>query len=153
MIVQCKSCMNRVLPQANGRCPSCGNKVDCADETNRNLMVVLVSEEQEMPDVCIVCGRSTSDRIDICYKIDAEGAAEQRAYAMSHGGLFGFLMYKLFGIGKKTVAFSLPVCDPCSKSQEVKVKGVDLDNHSMTLLAHKNLHKELFPGGVDGWHE
>lgn len=62
-IIACPHCLSRVLPMANGRCPSCQRDTRAAKRSTSSKVTLRAGAP--LPEVCVCCGDPAAARVTV----------------------------------------------------------------------------------------
>lgn len=157
MIIECPHCFTRISEREDGICLACRNNYNEVSEENRDKSSIEIIEDQEFPDVCLVCGRDNvssryefSSYHDMTKEILGETGLIEKIIMLICGFLGGCAAYISKGIEtERSVRVNIPVCDDCYKSKkEIKSLNVLYEERKMKVVSHK-----LFKEALEKWNE
>jgi hypothetical protein len=151
MINDCPHCHTRVIPNADGTCPSCTKDTRDVTGTEPYVIRITIAEGQPLPPYCVLCGRETERTVKITrrgHDKRSRKAASGRIglYALALG-LLGYVFSSVIGASRKVVSLRLPVCEVCHRTDRVQVVNVDFERNAITVFGHRDFRSRLAGDG------
>jgi hypothetical protein len=151
MIVECPHCHTRVLPKSGDICPACGSATKHTADTVTTDTTLAVRPGMAFPPICIVCGKEQSRYHTITRRQYVASDSSNRDSSLGMGlllGVFGLLLRLPFLRSARSVAVEVPICRECEKFAKDRLRYVNFEESTMTLIVHRNVTEGLSRRGV-----
>jgi hypothetical protein len=150
MIADCPHCFLRVLPSADGFCPSCGQNT--LHEPSRPLVAVTISTTTRFPQNCHRCNAHTRDVATVSAHFSAEHFVEDK-----HGavrillGLFSFFLLPItLVLGQESgtrrtygrIDYEIPTCPDCRASETRIIESIP-EQSKIRIAVHRDFATKL----------
>ena len=145
MLEDCPHCYTRMIPMADGRCPSCQGDTDDCSSYDPDLAMVTVAQRQTLPNCCLVCGQTTDREVVLTL---GSGSDVGTNIAISIAGialslLAGFGFAKTGGGDKQHMTIRVPVCPRCKGHPRLEPRHLDFQNYQAKFLAHRRFGEAI----------
>ncbi len=159
MSATCPKCDRQIIPMDDGRWPRCRATVIPPEADPSGLAVATIREGDDLPDVCAVCGKTTTRRQKVALargeKIEATAPPSEDARAIS--ALLGVAGLVVPGVGllamgsasptarspQAVLRLKIPVCASCKKDGRARPRRADFDRCTMTFVVDMKFRKAL----------
>lgn len=150
MITDCPHCFNKVLPAADGTCPSCRKNVNDASGLDPDFTSVTIRTREPLPPCCMLCGFETDRLQEVSRGAGATGVIARFLLSGLVFILVGLFSLLLAIIGSNrllregpSIVLRIPICGDCSKKGAVRPFNIDMEDYTMQFLVHKRFKEEL----------
>jgi len=149
--IDCPHCHTRVWPMANGECPTCRKDLNCSAGGRTNITYIRVTAGEILPPYCVLCGHKTSrmKNISKATSLAPLAADPKHAWITVLGVLSGFIAGIFFWSSsgqrplKKGLTLRVPLCRPCARKKQFRLRHVDFTNSEMTIVASRSFAEIL----------
>ncbi len=147
MLKECPLCLTRVLPMANGCCPSCQG--DMASASLPDVAKVELIQGDRLPNVCVSCGGDT-DEAETVWSTPHEGlSTTQRtligiALAIVAWPLLALLQNKSVRGKEADWCVHVPRCSQCKRGASLKPDFVNQERHSMRFVVAREFAEAVY---------
>src|SRR5216117_3165470 len=140
-IEPCPHCYRKVIPMADGTCPSCGKNTKNLAGADPHKVLIGIRPGDRLPPVCFECGTPTQKTKNLDFEAEPQNA--------TFGGSIGefaarfleaFSFIARFERLSKTsrIGIRLPVCRDCRKRlRRINPQHIDFEAHRVDLVVHK----------------
>ena len=146
MLTECPNCFEDVLAKADGTCPACRSSIAGNSSENSSITKAQIrSGEPGLPDVCMLCGKDTAERMN--FKLKMKNPRYETSYQF-FGGILAlaitWMADYVTGRMRIEIAISVPRCSSCgSEGKQPVVKRLDFDNRQATFLVDRAFRAAL----------
>ena len=140
---ECPHCHLKVLPTADGNCPSCGQDFSVRGE--ENMVAITVSTKQDFPAVCHRCGANTDSSASIVEwtreYVDVEDTGHTWRMLLSVGSFLFAPVWILLGRRPGVVhtniplRVELPTCVTCD-STDTQILDKTPGKNRLRIVVH-----------------
>ena len=140
----CPHCLTRVLPTAEGTCPSCLGDIDAAPKTRAQRAKLRIAEDDWLPLSCCSCGADTNEAEKVMV---SEGTPVWVAYLLvALGVLFCWLLALVMLLtqggkrmlrGPVTLTLRMPRCSACRSEGTLLPEHANLATKEMTFVVSR----------------
>lgn len=146
-IIECPHCHARIIPRADGECPSCRRDTADVSGVDPDLASLLITHGASLPPVCIRCGDSTNSSSRVTRKVGPGSDFGVLRAAVSLVAQPALLALSLLSLGNpRLVSVRVPVCPACRRGGGAEPLDTDFENHRMQFLVHRRFREALERG-------
>ena len=145
MIKECPNCLERVIPNQNYRCPSCGKSMILENNGMNKQSIVYINDSQKLPNICFSCGNK-SDLLILFGVNNQNNTESDPAIPLKMYSTFGYLIYLIYKRFSSDYDFKIkiPICKHCRyQIKRIEPQHIDFDNRKVKLIAHKTFKEQL----------
>ncbi|MBI1890584.1 MAG: hypothetical protein HYS18_08060 [Burkholderiales bacterium] len=151
---ECPHCYALVMFRPDGTCPACGKNPADAPEANLQYSAVEITEGQDLPSCCVLCGTETEQTELFEYHYDSHlgGRLDENSY-------FAFMIFTVLTLGvglaflplyrkrlrkyrQLTYHIMLPYCESCLPEKPA-YRPITIEGRAFHFKVHKSFKEKM----------